>query len=109
MEVGTGVEPVYTALQAAASPLGQPTQRRSEPTSCRGPSPRLVDDTGIEPVTSPVSGECSPAELIVPDWCPLAGSERTTGIEPATYTLARCRATNCATSACLRGGFRCPR
>ena len=24
-EVGTGFEPVYTALQAAASPLGQPT------------------------------------------------------------------------------------
>lgn len=25
LEVGTGFEPVYTALQAAASPLGQPT------------------------------------------------------------------------------------
>ena len=25
MEVGTGFEPVLTALQAAASPLGQPT------------------------------------------------------------------------------------
>jgi hypothetical protein len=24
-EVGTGFEPVYTALQAVASPLGQPT------------------------------------------------------------------------------------
>ena len=26
-EVGTGFEPVYTALQAVASPLGQPTVR----------------------------------------------------------------------------------
>ncbi len=25
MEVGTGFEPAYTALQAAASPLGHPT------------------------------------------------------------------------------------
>ena len=25
VEVGTGFEPVYTALQAVASPLGQPT------------------------------------------------------------------------------------
>jgi site-specific DNA recombinase len=56
-----------------------------------------VDDTGIEPVTSSVSGKRSPAELIV-----LGRSEsihqttvnkpepeRTTGFEPATLTLAR--------------------
>ena len=31
MEVDTGFEPVYTALQAAASPLGQPTALGSQP------------------------------------------------------------------------------
>ena len=50
-EVETGFEPVYTALQAVASPLGHST-------------------------------EVSPREI-------LAASERTTGFEPATLTLAR--------------------
>ena len=49
-EVGTGFEPVYTALQAAASPLGQPT---------------------------------------VLDFPKVGASERMTGLEPATLTLAR--------------------
>ena len=81
----------------------------------------LVGDTGIEPVTSSVSGKRSPAELIAPDKIvevetgiepvctalqavasPLGHSteqtphvtcgglsERTTGFEPATLTLAR--------------------
>ncbi len=77
----------------------------------------LVGDTGIEPVTSSVSGKRSPAELIARDpaevetgfepvytalqavasplghstevAAPLAASERTTGLEPATLTLAR--------------------
>ena len=50
-EVETGFEPVYTALQAVASPLGHST-------------------------------EVSPRDY-------LAASERTTGLEPATLTLAR--------------------
>ena len=90
----------------------------------------MVRDTGIEPVTSSVSGKRSPAELIAlgkkiwrwrresnpcarlcrplphhsatPPWgfdatCTF---ERMTGFEPATPTLARLCATNCATSAC---------
>jgi hypothetical protein len=49
-EVETGFEPVYTALQAVASPLGHSTE--------------------VTPVLA-------------------AFSERTTGFEPATLTLAR--------------------
>ena len=51
-EVGTGFEPVYTALQAVASPLGHPTAEATQVTA----------------------------------W---TSSERTTGFEPATLTLAR--------------------
>ncbi len=51
-EVGTGFEPVYTALQAVASPLGHPTEEA-----------RRV--------------------------CTRCLTERTTGFEPATLTLAR--------------------
>ncbi len=51
IEVETGFEPVYTALQAVASPLGHST-------------------------------EVSPRAYV-------AASERTTGLEPATLTLAR--------------------
>ena len=42
-EVGTGFEPVYTALQAAASPLGQPTVL---PTKAG-----IERMTGLEPAT----------------------------------------------------------
>ena len=55
-------------------------------TSSRGASFRVVRDTGIEPVTSSVSGKRSPAELIAPKKSPV---ERMTGFEPATLTLAR--------------------
>jgi hypothetical protein len=61
-EVGTGFEPVYTALQTAASPLGQPTAR---------------------PTYNP--GVLSSAE----DLRERRFSERMTGLEPATLTLAR--------------------
>ena len=89
---------------------------------------RVVRDTGIEPVTSSVSGKRSPAELIAPGDVTVRGGdgnrtrvqgfagpclshsatppasrdrlfERMTGFEPATPTLARLCATNCATSA----------
>ena len=52
VEVETGFEPVYAALQAAASPLGHSTVKAVKP------------------------------------------SERMTGLEPATSTLARLRSTN---------------
>ena len=58
-EVETGFEPAYTALQAAASPLGHPTGTRS-----------FVDRV------SDLDREV--------DNC-----ERTTGVEPATLTMAR--------------------
>ena len=52
-----GFEPTYTALQAAASPLGHSTLR---------PQSSATDEVGRE-----------------------SASERTTGFEPATLTLAR--------------------
>ena len=55
-EVETGFEPVYTALQAAASPLGHST---AETAVHNGWEPKGI------------------------------ASERTTGFEPATLTLAR--------------------
>ncbi len=46
-EVGTGFEPVYTALQAVASPLGHPTEagRPSGDGAC------IERTTGFEPAT----------------------------------------------------------
>ena len=60
-EVGTGFEPAYTALQAAASPLGQPTTMLAH----------LMEKA----LPTVMSGAPLP--------------ERTTGLEPATLTLAR--------------------
>ena|GEM_PF-1700870 len=57
VEVETGVEPVLTALQAAASPLGHSTVASNQ--------------------------ETTTSEPMVP------ASERMTGLEPATLTLAR--------------------
>jgi hypothetical protein len=51
----------------------------------------MVGDTGIEPVTSSVSGKRATAAPIAPV-CPrraVEEMERTTGFEPATSTLAR--------------------
>src|SRR3954452_15979244 len=68
LEVETGFEPVYTALQAVASPLGHSTECARRPKAAKRVS-----------------------------------TERTTGFEPATPTLARLCATSCATSAwCTR-------
>src|SRR5215208_7177334 len=109
--------------RGASSPLPRSSTYRPRACSTR-PRHRalscvtLVRDTGIEPVTSSVSGKRSPAELIArgPSWrwrresnpcarlcrplphhsatpplglMPLAPFERMTGFEPATLTLAR--------------------
>ena len=47
LEVETGFEPVYTALQAVASPLGHSTELAPHVT-CGGLSERT---TGLEPAT----------------------------------------------------------
>ena len=58
-EVGTGFEPVYTALQAVASPLGHPTEARN---SRRGfPFPSGRRDSNPRP--SPWQGDALPAAL----------------------------------------------
>src|ERR1700753_2819629 len=59
-------------------------RRRRRPGINRAPPAQtLVRDTGIEPVTSSVSGKRSPAELIAP----VANSEVETGIEPVCMAL----------------------
>lgn len=55
MEVETGIEPVCTALQAVASPLGHSTARDDCP-----PFERM---TGFEPATSPWQGDALPTAL----------------------------------------------
>ena len=50
------------------------------------PQVKLVGDTGIEPVTSSVSGKRSPAELIARDPSE-AGCEVGTGFEPVYTAL----------------------
>ena len=71
-EVTTGFEPVYAALQAAASPLGHVT----------------------------VLGSCPPGRTTRDrDAGASLSLERMTRLELATLTLARLCATNCATSA----------
>ncbi len=57
-EVGTGFEPVYTALQAAASPLGQPTVWCRQSRRCNASGRR---DSNPRP--SPWQGDALPAEL----------------------------------------------
>ena len=61
----TGFEPVYTALQAVASPLGHSTTEKA--------GTQKADTEKLARRTL---------------------SERTTGFEPATSTLARLRSTN---------------
>ena len=54
----TGFEPVYAALQAAASPLGHSTVKAVKPSERMtglSPAGMMVGDTGFEPVTSSVS------------------------------------------------------
>lgn len=55
-EVGTGFEPVWTALQAAAYPLGQPTLALRNPVSLparQDRKPEVKRMTGLEPAPSP--------------------------------------------------------
>ena len=84
--VGVIADVVEVALGAAALYwLGGVKQNSSEakPLSCE----HLVGVTRFELVTSSVSGKRSPPELN-------AQMERTTGLEPATPTLARLCSTN---------------
>ena len=58
-------------------------RERSEAQTALDAADELVRDTGIEPVTSSVSGKRSPAELIAPG----TSLEVETGIEPVCTAL----------------------
>src|SRR5699024_1410646 len=88
VEVGTGFEPVYTALQAVAKPLGQPTGgcsriiRNGAPDEMSGaPFPRSGrPDSNRRP--SPWQGDALPAELRphdgdprIPSWAILGSNQ----------------------------------
>src|SRR6478609_10350168 len=58
-EVGTGFEPVYTALQAVASPLGHPTAEATQVTAWTSSSGRRDSN----PRPSPWQGDALPTAL----------------------------------------------
>src|SRR6478609_5694067 len=58
-EVGTGFEPVYTALQAVASPLGHPTVEALQVVAWTSPSGRRDSN----PRPSPWQGDALPTAL----------------------------------------------
>ena len=87
-KVYLGQRPLLAIEPDAATARAGRARTCEEPRSV-GPGLLLpVRDTGIEPVTSSVSGKRATAAPIarVP---PGGGTERTTGLEPATLTLAR--------------------
>jgi site-specific DNA recombinase len=96
---GTGSKTLPKTRGTPKPAPGKATSRTKNETASPNPAEQakgwskavMVDDTGIEPVTSSVSGKRSPAELIVLGRFVSFGSEseRTTGFEPATLTLAR--------------------
>ena len=90
--MGTGFEPAYTALQAAASPLGHPTMI----TPRRGPERSSERMTGFEPATSTLARWCSSQLSYIRmkiDTKPCRFSVRDTGIEPVTSSVSGKRAT----------------
>src|SRR6476619_8277496 len=60
LEVGTGFEPVYTALQAVASPLGHPT---AEATRVSRPAPLPSGRRDSNPRPAPWQGDALPTAL----------------------------------------------
>ena len=73
LEVGTGFEPVYTALQAVASPLGHPT---AEATRVSRPAPLPSGRRDSNPRPSPWQGDALPTALRPHDPLPFPARAR---------------------------------
>ena len=101
MVVDTGLEPVTSSMsRKRASQLRQSTV--VERMFSFFTSLTLCALTRWRRDLNPCTGICSPLPRLsaTPPGSPnVSSSERMTGFEPATLTLARFRATNCATSA----------
>jgi hypothetical protein len=82
-----GLEVIHWRAFSSGLPMSQFTSSSRRPfpglKSAFNQASNVVRDTGIEPVTSSVSGKRSPAELIAPGYF----SEVETGIEPVCTAL----------------------